>query len=94
MPQHEEQAHDVPLKASTLNIHEWQPNLKKLAYDIDSYNRKIERPNQLTFMPMDTPSFDSLPSPLPASPNPSIEVNIGHKDEPATSKTARAEVYV
>ena len=94
LPQHGEQTHDLPLKTSTPNLHEWQPNLKKLTYDLDPYNRQVERPNQLTFMPMDTPSFDSLPSPLPASPNPSIEVNIGHKDEPATSRTVKAEVYV
>ena len=46
-------------------------------------------------MTMDMPSFDSLPSPFPTSSiNTPLDTNVKYKDEPATSKTDKAEVYV
>ena len=94
--QYEEQVHE--LKPTTpFEVQRWKPYLNKQIYEVTNAKR-IERPNQLTFMSMDVPSFNSLPSPFPPSSiNTLIDTDttdIRSKDEPATSQVNKAEVYV
>ena len=91
--QYEDKVHE--LKPSTpLDVQRWKPYLAKQTYDITNVKR-VERPNQLTFMSMEVPSFDSLPSPFPPSSiNTPIDTDIGIKDDPTTSKVTKAEVYL
>ena len=94
LPQpYEEQVHE--LKPTTpLEVQRWKPYLNKQIYEVTN-TKRIERPNQLTFMSMDVPSFNSLPSPFPPSSiNTPIDTDIRSKDEPTTSQVDKAEVYV
>ena len=93
LPQQFEEVHE--LKPSTPpDVQGWKLYPKGQSYDITN-TKRVERPSQLAFMSMDMPSFDSLPSPFPASSiNTPIDTDIKHKDEPATSKAEKAEVYV
>ena len=94
--QYEEQVHE--LKPTTpFEVQRWKPYLNKQTYEVTN-TKRIERPNQLTFMSMDVPSFNSLPSPFPPSSiNTPIDTDITDirsKDEPTTSQADKAEVYV
>lgn len=94
LPQHYEgQVHE--LKPTTpFEVQRWKPYLDKQTYEVTN-TKRIERPNQLTFMSMDVPSFNSLPSPFPPSSiNTPIDTDIRSKDEPTTSQIDKAEVYV
>ena len=91
--QYEDKVHE--LKPTTpLGVQRWKPYLTKQTYDITT-DKRVERPSQLTFMPMGVPSFNSLPSPFPPSSiNTPIDTDIGIKDSPTTSKVTKAEVYL
>ena len=85
--QYEDQVHE--LKPSTPpDVQGWKSYPMKL-----TEVKKIKRPNQLTFMPMEVPSFISLPSPFPASSN-DTPTDVGYKEELITPKIDKAEVYV
>ena len=86
--QYEDQVHELKPSTPSSDVQGWKPYPMKL-----TEVKKIKRPNQLTFMPMEVPSFISLPSPFPVSSN-NTPADVGYKEELVTPKIEKAEVYV
>ena len=93
---HEEPMHVLPKMKTEKSLQNWtsRVNLQTQTFEIGPVKPTMNRPQQLSYMPMYTSTFriDTIPSPIAPSTNTSNSFT--SQELPSPPKTLNAEVYV